>query len=138
MSDDETPEPPTSKRRWWPRRRVDARQVKGVSDGAAEVIAAIAHDLQKQLSGVATVDLVYKAGYLADLTVEPANQSASPISVVGIGAGFVISLKTGTWELDNSTEGRQQLNALIRDTVEGRIAAPRRFGFFRANYPSYR
>jgi hypothetical protein len=138
MSDDETREPPTRKRRLWPRRRIDARRAKGVSDGAAEVIAAIAHDLQKQLSGVATVDLVYEAGNLADLTVEPVNQSASPISVVGIGAGFVISLKTGTWEIDNSTKGRQQLKALISDTVEGRIAAPRRLGFFRTNYPGYR
>lgn len=138
MSDDETPEPPTRKRRLWSRPRVDARQVKGGSHGAAEVIAAIAHDLEKQLSGVATVDLVYEAGNLADLTVEPANQSASPISIVGIGAGFVISLKTGTWEIDNSAEGRQQLNALISDTVEGRIAAPRRLGVFRTNYPGYR
>ena len=88
----------------------------------ADVIAAIAHDLQRHLSDVATVDLVYEAGDVADLTVEPANQTAWPISVVGIGAGFAIFLKTGTWEIDNSTEGPERLNALISDTAEGRIA----------------
>lgn len=91
--------------------------MEGASEGAAEVIAAIAHDLQRQLSGMATFDLVYGVGKVADLTVEPANQSASPLSVVGVGTGFAISLKQ---VFDRSTTAREDANDSTRHQRYGR------------------
>jgi len=108
VADDETPELPRPSAVCG---LVDAPKVEGASEGAAEVIAAIAHELQRQLSGMATFDLVYGVGKVADLTVEPANQSASPLSVVGVGTGFAISLKQ---VFERSTTAREDANGSTR------------------------
>lgn len=126
------------RRHVWRRRLGDRESYDVGEGGAAEEVVAIAEELRVRLSGIATVALIYKPGVLADLTVTPTNGGSSTISVVGIGAGFVAAVHSGTWEITNNSEGRDRLMAVIGDAIEGRIAAPKRWGKVTTYCPAYR
>jgi hypothetical protein len=92
---------------------------------AAEVVAAIARQLGDEYSDVALFDLKYVHGYLADLGITPTAPGTVGMSLVGMGGEFVFTIIDKTyrrWEIENNSAGRAELDALLADVIEGRMA----------------
>lgn len=103
--------------------------------GAAAHVMAIVEQLEREIGDVATVDVQGRPGYLADLIVTPHVRGALTISVVGMGAGYVVTVGDSGFiraELENTSDGRQELAALIAGAIEGRGWSKKR------KYPPYR
>ena len=111
---------------------------EAVDDDAATVVAAIAHRIERELSDVAKVDILFKSGSLSDLTVLPHAVGAAPISLVGLRNGFVLQTPRHRWEIQNTASGRAELEQLLSSIVAGRIGRGRRSQKATAVYKPYR
>ncbi len=112
-----------------------------LSRDAAEVVAALTVRLRAEHSDVATFNLKYLPGYLADLGVDPSAPGSVGMSLVGMGGGFVFTIHDKvfqTWEIENNVAGRAELDGLIADVIEGRMTFSRWPFRPRGTYAAYR
>ena len=95
-----------------------------LSDDGAEVVAALASRLAKELGDFANVHLRYDdKSQVADLLVTPTAPGGLHFSVVGLTREFVVSIGKSRWrraEIANTPDGVVRLNRLVTAAVEGR------------------
>jgi hypothetical protein len=111
------------------------------SRDAAEVVAELTDRLRAEHSDVATFDLKYLPGYLADLGVSPSAPGSVGMSLVGMGGGFVFTIHGKvfhTWEIENNVAGRAELGGLITHVIEGRVSFSRWPFRAKGHYLAYR
>ncbi len=105
------------------------------------MVAAITERLRAAHSDVATFDLKYLPGHLADLSVSPSAPGSVGVSLVGMGGGFVFTILgkvSEQWEIENNAAGRAELDGLIADVIEGRMSFSRWPFRPRGVYAAYR